>query len=194
MIGYYLTHPQVEIDSKIPVPLWRLSGVGRSRVEAVLDRPWLRTVKRILSSDETKAVEAAAMIAAHLRVPIEIDPQMGENDRSSTGFLEPPAFEAAANQFFAEPDKNWNGWERAVDAADRIEQAVKAALTRHEPTEPVLLVGHGGVGTLLKCRLTGAAIARDRDQPPGGGNIFAFTLADGGLLCDWTPMEDFDGI
>src|SRR5690606_960777 len=118
VIGYYLTHPQVEIDSKIPVPLWRLSGVGRARVEAVLDRPWLRTVKRILSSDETKAVEAAAIIAAHVRVPIEVDPQMGENDRSSTGFLEPPAFEVAADRFFAEPDKSWNGWERAVDAAD----------------------------------------------------------------------------
>lgn len=192
VIGYYLTHPQVEIDPKIPVPLWRLSATGRARVETMLDRPWLRTVRRILSSDETKAVEAAAIIGARLRVPIEIDPEMGENDRSATGFLEPRAFEAAADRFFAEPEVSWNGWERAVDAADRIEQAVTRALA--DRTGPVLLVGHGGVGTLLKCRLDGRAIARDRDQPAGGGNIFAFTLAGGGLLCDWTPMEDFDGI
>ena len=104
MTAFYLTHPQVEMEPARPVPLWRLSGKGRARVEALLDRPWLRSVKRILSSDETKAVEAAAIVGAHLGVAVEIDREMGENDRSSTGFLEPPAFEAAADRFFGEPE------------------------------------------------------------------------------------------
>lgn len=30
---------------------------------------------------------------------------MHENDRSATGFLPPPEFEAVANQFFANPHK-----------------------------------------------------------------------------------------
>ena len=193
MIGIYLTHPQVEIDPARPMPLWRLSSEGRARVESLLERPWLRSVKRILSSDETKAVEAAAIIGSHLGVAIEIDPQTGENDRSSTGFLEPPAFEAAAERFFAEPETSWNGWERAVDAADRIEHAVRRALSDHGRPGPVLLVGHGGVGTLLKCRIAGIPIARGGDQPPGGGNILAFDIAAGKVLCDWTSMERFGG-
>lgn len=193
VIGYYLTHPQIEIEPARPVPLWRLSREGRARVETVLGRPWLGAVRRVLSSAETKAVEAAALIAAHRGVPLSIHPDMGENDRSSTGFLEPPAFEAAADRFFAEPAVSWNGWERAVDAADRIERAVRRALADGAGPSPALLVGHGGVGTLLKCRIAGDPIARDRDQPPGGGNIFAFDLAAGKVLCDWTRMEDFEG-
>ena len=193
MTAFYLTHPQVEMEPARPVPLWRLSGKGRARVEALLDRPWLRSVKRILSSDETKAVEAAAIVGAHLGVAVEIDREMGENDRSSTGFLEPPAFEAAAGRFFAEPHRSWNGWERAVDAADRIERAVRRALAGPAGSAPALLVGHGGVGTLLKCRIAGLAIARACDQPPGGGNIFAFDLAAGKVLSDWTAMEEFAG-
>lgn len=192
MIAFYLTHPQVEIEPDRPVPMWRLSREGHARVEAVLDRPWLRSVKRILSSDETKAVEAAAMVGARLRVAVEVDPEMGENDRSSTGFLEPPAFEAAADRFFAEPETSWNGWERAVDAANRIERAVRRALSDPAGPGPALLVGHGGVGTLLRCRIAGLPIARSRDQPPGGGNIFAFDIAAGKVLCDWTAMETFE--
>lgn len=193
MNAYYLTHPQVEIESSRPVPLWRLSARGRERVEAILAIAWLQSIERILSSAETKAVETAAIIAAHLGVPVEIDPKMGENDRSSTGFLEPPAFEAAADRFFAEPDKSWQGWERAVDAADRIERAVERAFTASTAV-PTLMVGHGGVGTLLKCRIGGHPIARNEDQPPGGGNLFAFGIVSRRLLCDWTAMEEFEGV
>ncbi|WEX08142.1 histidine phosphatase family protein [Chelativorans sp. AA-79] len=192
MIAYYLTHPQVEIEPERPVPLWRLSVVGRRRVEVMLDQEWLRTLGRIVSSAETKAVEAAAILAAHLHIPMEVEGDMGENDRSSTGFIEPEKFDAAADAFFAEPEMSWRGWERAVDAADRIEAAANRVLK--DAVKPVLMVGHGGVGTLLKCRIAGQPIARDRDQPPGGGNIYAFGIASRRLLCDWTPMESFRGV
>ncbi|MCT7378534.1 histidine phosphatase family protein [Chelativorans salis] len=193
MKAFYLTHPQVEIEPERPVPEWRLSDGGRQRVDAMLGKTWLRSVGCIVSSAELKAVETAALIAAYLRVAVEIDPEMGENDRSATGFLQPDEFEAAADRFFAEPDKSWQGWERAVDAADRIETAVRRVLDRPQPV-PTLLVGHGGVGTLLKCRIGGRPISRREDQPAGGGNLFAFGIASFELLCDWTPMETFEGV
>lgn len=194
MIGYYLTHPQVAIDPAVPVPRWGLSERGRARVEAMLGRRWLRSIERVVSSDERKAVETAGIVAASIGLAGEIAEGMGENDRSSTGFLEPTAFEAAADCFFAAPETSWNGWERAVDASDRIAGAVERVLASHPSEKPVLFVGHGAVGTLLKCRLAGRSIARAEDQPEGGGNIFAFRLADRALLCDWTPMERFEGI
>lgn len=192
MIAYYLTHPQVEIEPDRPVPLWRLSAVGRKRIEALLDRPWLARVERIVSSAETKAVESAAIIAAHLRLPMQIDERLGENDRSSTGFLAPDRFEAAADCFFGEPHKSWNGWESAVDASERMAAAMDLYLP--SPAPQTLFMGHGAVGTLFKCRLAGYPIARIHDQPAGGGNIFAFGMAGRELLCDWTPMEKFEGI
>lgn len=193
MIGYYLTHPQVAIDPAVPVPDWSLSPVGRKRAEAILGAAWLGNVRRIVSSDERKAVETARILAGAAGLAIEVAPGMGENDRSATGFLPPPQFEAAADRFFAEPGLSWNGWERAVDAAARIVAAVERATGGADGRSPVLFVGHGAVGTLLKCHVAARRIARAEDQPAGGGNIFAFSLAPRRLLCDWTAMESFEG-
>lgn len=192
MIAYYLTHPQVEIAPSLPIPSWSLSELGRRRMEAVASRPWLRALTRIVSSDERKAIETAAIIGNAMGVVAEIGADLGENDRSATGFLEPIAFEHAADRFFAEPDASWRGWERAADAAERIARAIDRSLADHGST-PILFVGHGAVGTLLKCRLSGRPISRREDQPAGGGNVFAFRLSNRTLLCDWTPMEAFEG-
>jgi broad specificity phosphatase PhoE len=192
VIAAYLTHPQIVIDPAIPVPDWSLSELGRRRVESVLAKPWVSAIRRIVSSEERKAIETARIIAASRGLPIERRADMGENDRSATGFIPPDKFDAAADAFFAEPEKSWRGWERAVDAQRRIVAAVEAVLDGHDAAMPILFVGHGGVGTLLKCHLAGVRISR-LDQPAGGGNIFAFRLSDRRLLCDWTRLEDYEG-
>lgn len=194
MIGYYLTHPQVLIDPSVPTPRWPLSARGRDRVASILGKPWLNSLRRIVSSDERKATDTASIIAAAIGLEFEIAANMGENDRSSTGFLEPTAFEAAADRFFADPETSWNGWERAVDAQARIVEAVDAVLAAHRSAEPILFTGHGAVGSLLKAHLAGRSISRREDQPAGGGNVFAFALSRRALLCDWIPMERFEGI
>jgi len=194
VIGYYLTHPQVQIDPAIPVPDWSLSATGRQRMSAASQKPWLKTLRRIVSSGERKALETAAIIGDAIGVVVERDPRMGENDRSSTGFLPPDQFEAAADQFFAHPARSWSGWETADDAQARIVEAVGQVLLDHLDDQPILFVGHGAVGTLLKCRIADRAISRSHDQPPGGGNLFAFRLHERRLLCDWTPVERFEGV
>ncbi|OHV73129.1 histidine phosphatase family protein [Ensifer sp. LCM 4579] len=193
MFGVYLTHPQVRIDPDVPVPQWSLSDLGRERTRMTAGQPWVRLLGRIISSTERKALETAAILADAAGIPVETDEEMGENDRSSTGFLPPDEFEKAADRFFAHPEESFMGWERALDAQMRISRAVFYILERHDPTVPIAFVGHGGVGTLLKCRMTATAIARSADQLPGGGNLFAFRLADRAVTCDWTAMEFWQG-
>ena len=193
MFGIYITHPQVRIDANVPVPKWGLSDVGAARARKATESGWARQLQRIISSDETKAIETAEILAKASGVTIEIVHGMHENDRSATGFLPPPQFEEAADWFFAHPEQSFKGWECAVDAQARIVESVNAVLATHDATAPIAFVGHGGVGTLLKCHLAGSSIARDRDQPGGGGNLYAFGLADRRLSCDWTPIEDWQG-
>ncbi|WP_234187045.1 histidine phosphatase family protein [Shinella sp. NM-101] len=190
MFALYITHPEVAIDPAVPVPDWDLSGRGRKRAALAAAAPWAGRIGRIVASTERKAIEAAEILAAG-RLPVETDHAMGENDRSATGFLPPDAFEAAANEFFAHPQDSFYGWERAVDAQARIVAAVERVLATHDPAVPIAFVGHGGVGTLLKCHLAGTPIRRDGDQPTGGGNLFAFCLADRSVTCDWTAMESW---
>ena len=193
MHALYITHPQVRIDPDVPVPEWGLSEIGAARARAAAIHPWAYKLGLIVSSAERKAIETAEILAATSGAPVEIIEAMHENDRSATGFLAPPEFERAADWFFAHPHESFKGWERAIDAQARIVSNVDAVLARHDPKVPIAFVGHGGVGTLLKCHLEGKPIARQGDQPPGGGNLFCFDLAKRAVSCDWTPMEDWMG-
>jgi broad specificity phosphatase PhoE len=192
--GLYITHPQVKIDPNVPVPKWGLSDIGRARAEQAAQSDWAKRLGRIISSDETKAIETAELLAAASGIAIEIAEDTHENDRSATGFLPPPEFEKAADWFFANPTESFKGWERAADAQARIVSAVERVLANHDPKVPIAFVGHGGVGTLLKCYLAKTPIGRDRDQPGGGGNLYCFGLADRAISCDWTPIEIWKGI
>lgn len=186
----YLTHPQVKIDPAVPVPQWGLSDIGHARMVALTEKGWIKPFRRIIASDETKAVEAAEIIAIAIGLRVEIRKNLHENDRSATGFLPPPEFEAVADQFFANPATSIRGWEKAGDAQARIVSGVMAALAE-APDLPTLFVGHGGVGTLLKCHLGRRAISRAEDQGPGGGGrYYHFANAPPKLLHDWRAIEN----
>lgn len=193
MFALYITHPQVKIDAAVPVRQWGLSDIGAARARIAATRPWARQLKRVICSDETKAVETAEILTAAAGVSIEIIDGMHENDRSATGFLPPSEFEKAADWFFAHPAQSFHGWETAADAQARIALAVESVLATHDPKDPIAFIGHGGVGTLLKCHLRGEPIGRSGDQPGGGGNLFAFDLADRAVACDWTAIELWQG-
>ena len=194
MRALYLTHPQVRIDAAVPVPLWGLSPEGRARAEAFAGRGIVPVGTIVFSSRETKALELAELVAAAAGTPVLSDHAMGENDRSSTGFLPPALFETQADRFFSQPQQSADGWERAIDAQARIVSTVRTALASLPAEVPVIFCGHGAVGTLLKCRIGNRRISREEDQSRigvrGGGNGFLFDLAAKQLLTDWTPMED----
>lgn len=189
MILRYVTHPQVAIDPAAPVPRWGLSEVGRARALVSAGLDWLDRVGRIVSSDETKAIETAAILAEAWGITPEVRADLHENDRSSTGFLPPAEFEATADRFFAEPRTSVRGWERACDVQDRVHRAVTAALAGRPNVAEVLFVGHGAAGTLLWCRLVGLDIDRRHDQPAGGGQHFAFDLARSAPVHAWRPFD-----
>ncbi|WP_137135873.1 histidine phosphatase family protein [Rhizobium sp. FKY42] len=197
MFGIYISHPQVQIDPQVPVPEWNLSPRGRERVLAATACPWVRELQRIVSSPERKAIETAEILARTAGVEIEIAHSSHEIDRSATGYLTHDAHEEAADHFFANPADSFRGWEKAINAQARIVTAVSEVIWEHDPAHPMAFVGHGGVGTLLKCSLSGQSIARNHDQPSGGGNLFCFSLArnlaECRLKCEWTPMEFWQG-
>ena len=188
---FYLTHPQVRIDPAVPVPDWGLSETGLARAQLAASASLFAGLARICSSAERKAVETAEAIAGARNLPVSILPRTHENDRSATGFLPPDEFETVANFFFSQPDISVRGWERAIDAQARIVSEATPILEASRESD-VLMVGHGGVGTLLLCHLAGLAISRDHDQPAGGGHLFAYNPLSREVTCRWTPIEALD--
>lgn len=187
---HFISHPNVVVDPAVPVPRWPLSEIGKARMREGLKQPWIPGVASIYSSTEQKAIDTARILASHLSIDFEQVEDLGENDRSSTGFLDPDEFEVVADEFFAHPDRSVRGWERAADAQRRIVRAVTAIEQRDRNVGNIAIVSHGAVGTLLYCHLTGRPISRQWDQPPnGGGNFYTFTLAPPRAYAGWAAMD-----
>ena len=187
----FLTHPDVVVDPLVPVPDWALSPRGRARMNCAAGLPWMTGVRALWCSTERKARESAAILGGRSGLTVSTLAALGENDRSATGYLPRAAFEVVADQFFACPDQRVRGWERAVDAQRRIVDAVEVVLAGSVACGgDVVIVSHGGVGTLLLCHLRGVPIIRVQDQPANnGGNYFAFDAATRWLHHGWVSVE-----
>jgi broad specificity phosphatase PhoE len=118
---------------------------------------------------------------------------LGENDRSATGFLAQDEFEITVADFFAQPLQSIRGWEPAADAQARIVGAVEEAISQTPGDVDIAIVGHGGTGSLLYSHLAGLPIDRRYQQPAtNGGNWFAFDQTSRKLLGGGWQSE-FDG-
>lgn len=135
-------------------------------------------------------MDGAEILAAHLGLPFQQVAPLGEIDRSSTGYLPPPEFEAVVDEFFAHPHDSVHGWERAVDAQARIVSAVQSVALNDRTSGAVAIVSHGAVGALLYAWLTRQPISRRWDQPAnGGGNFYAFALRPPAAYGCWQALD-----
>ncbi len=193
----YISHPNVNIDAEVPVPNWSLSEEGITRARALAAQPWVATIGRVISSDETKATMTAAILASAIGRSVEVRPETGEIDRSATGFVSHERHEQLADQLFAEPTISAEGWERAADASTRIVTAFSDLLAEppagEEPSgkPDVAIIGHGGVGTLLYCHLAGLPIDRRHDQP-GQGYYWTYDRTAQTMNHSWLAVDHED--
>lgn len=184
---YFISHPEVIVDSAVPVTEWALSEIGAQRMQAFVKHPTLTHVSAVFASSERKAVQAARLLSEPRGLPLEIIKELGENDRSSTGYLEKTKFEAAADAFFAAPTHSFHGWETAHDAQKRIVRAIDQIISKAS-TGDLAIISHGAVGTLFKCSLKAIPITRSEDQS-NQGNYYAFDSKSRHLLHDWLPIK-----
>lgn len=184
MVSFFLTHAEVVVDPARPIESWGLSPAGRARAAGASVSAWAPGVQRIVSSAERKAVETAEVLADAVGVVPEVDQALGEIDRSATGYLPSDEFDGVVDAFFAEPERSVRGWERAVDAQERIVRAVRRCTADGDVT----VVSHGAVGALLLAHLRAEPISRASDQP-GTGSVFAFDPVGWRALGDWVRVS-----
>jgi broad specificity phosphatase PhoE len=185
-VVFFISHPEVIVDATVPVPRWHLSDRGIHRMRTFAASSDLQNLAAVWASHETKAIEAAGLLAAAFGLPVGVHGGLHKNDRTATGFLPPPEFERTADAFFALPEESVRGWERAKNAQVRVAAAVEAVLNR-SPDGPTAIVSHGGVGTLLLRHYSNIPISRDADQP-FQGHYWAFERSTRNVLHPWRPV------
>ena len=189
-LAYFITHPDVVIDARVPVPRWPLSERGRARMQQLLAQPWVANVDAIYSSAEQKARDGAAIVAEYLGRASQAIEGLGEIDRSSTGYLPHEEHMAVAAEFFAHPERSIRGWERAVDAQQRIVSTIDDLLMHDQGKRDIIIVSHGAVAMLYRSWLQQLPID-DHEQPPhpNGGNYFCFDTQTKSLVHDWRVID-----
>lgn len=187
-IVFFISHPEVLVDPDKPIPEWSLSPQGERRMQAFVQLPLLANIVCVYSSAERKAREAASFLVQARGVPLHVRVELGENDRTSTGYLAKDDFEKAADAFFAHPEVSYRGWETAQQAQRRIVSAFSSALDDAPPGD-LAIVSHGAVGTLLKCFLSSRPISRREDQPRQG-NYYTVDRNTRRPTSDWIALPD----
>ncbi|WP_176036480.1 histidine phosphatase family protein [Brucella tritici] len=183
---YFISHPEVVIDPAKPVPSWNLSERGIERMRFFASQPELQSITTIWSSTETKAMEAAEILAGVLGIVPSTDRRFNEIDRNATGFLPAEQHEIVTNRFFSAPETSICGWERAVDVQQRIVEGYEA-VKRLGTSGDIAIVGHGGAATLLLCFLAGLPISRQYDQPYQG-HYWCYSSDADAVLYHWKPI------
>lgn len=184
----FVTHPEVVIDPGTPVPRWRLSAHGIARMRAFAASRAAARVGEVWASTETKAIEAAGLLAARFGLPVRVHPGLGENDRRATGFLPPDEFEPLVDAFFANPLASVRGWEPAGAAQARVATTVAAILCEPRSHQgDVAVVAHGAVGALLLSQFLQRPISRDDDQP-SQGHYWSFDPRTQQVLHGWRAI------
>ena len=187
---YFITHPDVVIDPAVPVPQWPLSSRGRERMKKLLAQPWMDSISSVYCSTEQKAIDGAEILAAHLSIGYEMIKELGEIDRSATGYLPEEEHTDTAKAFFAYPETSVRGWEKAVDAQRRIVRSIEGVIEGDKGEGSIAIVSHGGVGTLYLCHLKGHPISWEERQPGGsGGNYYCFGAQSKALREGWQPID-----
>ena len=189
----FVTHPDVVLDPAVPVPRWPLNARGRERMAAFAQAVAGEGIAAVWTSDEQKALDGGDILSTALGVPHLIDPEFGENDRSSTGYLAGPDFWEVVAAFFGKPDESVRGWETARHAQARIVVAVARVAAAH-PGQTVAIVSHGGVARLLTAHLQVVAIGDEaRPGNPNGGCVLVFETDGAAIERLWADVGDWPG-
>lgn len=182
----YISHPEVAVDPASSPPDWGLSARGIARATGLALRGLSLPQPRLIASPERKAQDCALVLGHHWGLAFDTHPAMGEVDRSATGYLPADQHEALADQLFTHPTRSAAGWERAVDAQVRVLTVLEDLC--QQPGN-LILIGHGGVGSLLWCALARQPISRRADQP-GQGHIWQ--MAFDPSPCPLHPWQSFE--
>ena len=143
-------HAMPELDESIPPKEWQLGDRGLSEAKkfAHFVRDNLDVDPIIYSSEESKAVDTALVLAETLGLTHKTNGKLGEFDRPAAPIVDEEEHQKINQAIFANPSQTMLGSESANSALARFESGIKEVL-KEEPEDERLIVTHGTVISLF---------------------------------------------
>ena len=148
-------HSLPEIDPSRPGREWSLSPERSRRARQLAPCLAPYHLEVLVSSEEPKAVQTAAIIGEELGLPPEVVPGLHEHDRSGVVGLDREAFLGAIARTFAHPGERVFGAESADEARERFTGVLGQLLARY-PERNLCVVAHGTVLSLYVAEREGS--------------------------------------
>jgi len=180
----FITHPSVVIDEFTPIDQWNLSEEGIEQAQRLSSLQELSKFDTLYSSPEPKSVTVALMLSDYYHKLLPIDHKVvGLKEIHGRRFIPPEIFKEATKMWFDNPTQNPNGWESLKEAQKRIVFTIENIMSK-EKDNTVVIVGHGGTGTLLKCSIKKVKPVIEEDQS-SQGSYFVADWDTRSLVKDW---------
>jgi probable phosphoglycerate mutase len=181
-----------------------LNRLGRAQAERIAARleAGPAKIKAIVSSDLERAAETAGIVAAPLRVRVELDPDLRELD---LGTWSGKSYDEV-RRLYPEDFQTWlsgrdirrGGGETYGELAVRVDRAIRRAAERHSPTAaaPIVIVSHGGAIKSWVAKNLG--LQSDGWRALAGAANCGLTVVElvgaGSKLHSWNDVAHLDGL
>jgi broad specificity phosphatase PhoE len=180
----YITHPEVTVDPEVPIDQWELSEEGFDSVERLLEWDLFDEVDYVYTSEEKKAYTVAEQIKRKCGIDYAKIKDLGEMDRSSTGVISPKEkYMEAVKSAYENPASGINGWESHLAVMLRNAKVIEELAKNHKD-KTIMIVGHGGAGTTIKCFIK-KILPNFSEDPQETGCYFIANLDKWEVIQDW---------
>lgn len=148
----FVTHPSVNINRNIPIDDWQISAEGIEDLRRLFILDFWKKINVLYASTELKSyavADQAKKLFPNVKVP---DDYKKENlgEVKNRKYLEKDSYMKAVENWYKDPNVQVNGWESANEAMKRISTCVFEIMEKNK-NKTVVIIGHGGAGTLLAC-------------------------------------------
>jgi broad specificity phosphatase PhoE len=149
-----IRHSNTQPIPGIAAKSWPLSETGRARCDRLAQQIAGYGVDRVITSEETKAIETGRLIAERLGKPWQSASGLHEHDRSNvTTWHGAAEFQAIIAELFARTHELVYGLETADACYVRFANALNAVLSAY-PTETLAIVSHATAMSLFISHVT----------------------------------------
>lgn len=168
---YFITHPNVQVNPELPPDQWSLSQKGYQRLDQLSQESFWLEVQHIFASYDNRGQETGKYLAQKHNLPLQQFPGLHEYERRESPFLSLNDLRIAMRMFFKRPKESIFGWERALDAQNRIRNTLHQLIDEYPDLDTIAICSHGVIGSLLRSELMGHPIEESLCQEEIGAYL-----------------------
>lgn len=142
-----IRHSKTTLEKDKSNLVWQLSPEGIALAEQLSQNPSIKNLEVLYSSDQTKALHTALLLAKDNYIPIRVEQSLTEATSITNGFFE--NYEKEMGNWHTDPTYRINNGETTEEALIRFSIIIDRLVARHTTIERLGIVSHANILSLF---------------------------------------------